>query len=64
MDTVCLGVIPPEPLFDDNNSAGTNVEGPWSQVMDAIKACHEAVHAMGTPRIAVSPLAALKSKHN
>jgi hypothetical protein len=22
--------------------------------MDAIKACHEAVHAMGTPRIAVS----------
>lgn len=30
------------------------MEGPWSQVMDAIKACHEAVHAMGTPRIAVS----------
>jgi uncharacterized protein YqgV (UPF0045/DUF77 family) len=22
--------------------------------MDAIKACHEAVHAMGTPRVAVS----------
>ncbi|KAF8495304.1 hypothetical protein JB92DRAFT_2993874 [Gautieria morchelliformis] len=31
---------------------GTNIEGPWSAVSDAIHACHVAVHAKGAPRIA------------
>ncbi|KAF9013920.1 hypothetical protein BDQ17DRAFT_1341734 [Cyathus striatus] len=31
---------------------GTNIEGPWSQVSNAIHDCHAAVHAKGTPRIA------------
>ncbi|KAI0636600.1 hypothetical protein C8Q77DRAFT_1154522 [Trametes polyzona] len=31
---------------------GTNLEGPWSEVMQAIHACHAAVHAKGAPRIA------------
>jgi len=31
---------------------GTNLEGPWSAVSDAIHACHAAVHAKGAPRIA------------
>lgn len=31
---------------------GTNIEGPWDDVMEAIKRCHEAVHRMGAPRIA------------
>ncbi|MBM4162172.1 MAG: MTH1187 family thiamine-binding protein [Ignavibacteria bacterium] len=30
---------------------GTNVEGEWDAVMGAMKRCHEAVHAMGVPRI-------------
>jgi uncharacterized protein (TIGR00106 family) len=30
---------------------GTNVEGEWDQVMQAFKDCHEALHAMGVPRI-------------
>jgi len=30
---------------------GTNVEGEWDQVMQAIKECHEALHGMGVPRI-------------
>jgi len=30
---------------------GTNIEGEWDAVFAAIKACHEAVHAMGAPRI-------------
>ncbi|MFN8615169.1 MAG: MTH1187 family thiamine-binding protein [Vampirovibrionales bacterium] len=30
---------------------GTNVEGDWDAVFDAIKQCHEVVHAMGAPRI-------------
>ena len=30
---------------------GTNIEGEWDVVFGAIKRCHEAVHAMGVPRI-------------
>jgi len=31
---------------------GTNIEGPWTEVSNAIHACHAAVHAQGAPRIA------------
>jgi len=31
---------------------GTNLEGPWSEVVKAIHDCHAAVHAMGAPRVA------------
>jgi len=31
---------------------GTNIEGPWSKVSQAIHDCHAAVHAMGAQRIA------------
>ncbi|GHJ83807.1 hypothetical protein NliqN6_0209 [Naganishia liquefaciens] len=48
----CQRVLEKSGLEYHLHGYGTNVEGPWSQVMDAIKACHEAVHAMGTPRIA------------
>ena len=30
---------------------GTNIEGEWDAVFAAIKKCHEAVHALGAPRI-------------
>ena len=30
---------------------GTNIEGEWGAVFDAIKHCHETVHQMGAPRI-------------
>ncbi len=30
---------------------GTNVEGEWDEVFAAIRRCHEAVHAMGAPRV-------------
>jgi uncharacterized protein (TIGR00106 family) len=30
---------------------GTNVEGEWDQVMQAVKECHETLHKMGVPRI-------------
>lgn len=29
-----------------------NLEGPWSQVSQAIHDCHAAVHAKGAPRVA------------
>jgi uncharacterized protein (TIGR00106 family) len=30
---------------------GTNIEGEWDDVVAAIKRCHEALHAMGVPRV-------------
>lgn len=30
---------------------GTNIEGEWDAVFEAIKRCHEVVHQMGAPRI-------------
>lgn len=33
---------------------GTNVEGEWDAVMDALKACHERIHDMGAPRVHTS----------
>ena len=33
---------------------GTNIEGEWDEVVAAIKECHEALHAMGVPRISSS----------
>ena len=30
---------------------GTNIEGEWDAVMQAVRQCHETLHAMGVPRI-------------
>jgi uncharacterized protein (TIGR00106 family) len=30
---------------------GTNIEGEWDEVMQAIKDCHQRLHDMGSPRI-------------
>ena len=33
---------------------GTNVEGEWDTVFQAVKRCHEEIHGMGAPRISTS----------
>jgi uncharacterized protein (TIGR00106 family) len=33
---------------------GTNVQGDWSTVFDAIRRCHEALHEMGAPRVSTN----------
>ena len=30
---------------------GTNIEGEWDKVFDAVRRCHEVVHELGAPRI-------------
>ena len=30
---------------------GTNIEGEWDEVFQAVKRCHEVIHEMGAPRI-------------
>jgi uncharacterized protein (TIGR00106 family) len=38
-------------LHHELHANGTNVEGEWDAVMGTIRACHEALHAMGVARI-------------
>ncbi|HTV47731.1 MAG TPA: MTH1187 family thiamine-binding protein [Phycisphaerae bacterium] len=47
----CQGVLSEAGLKHHLHAWGTNIEGPWDAVFEAIKKCHEVVHAMGAPRI-------------
>jgi len=33
---------------------GTNIEGEWDEDVAAIKECHQALHALGVPRVSSS----------
>ncbi|KLO19273.1 MTH1187/YkoF-like protein [Schizopora paradoxa] len=48
----CQRVLEKLGVHFKNSGYGTNIEGPWNKVMQAIHDCHAAVHAMGAPRIA------------
>ncbi|MGE5851075.1 MAG: MTH1187 family thiamine-binding protein [Candidatus Methylomirabilota bacterium] len=47
----CERVLKEAGLTTQLHAYGTNIEGEWDAVFAAIKRCHEAVHAMGAPRI-------------
>ena len=47
----CHRVLRDAGLETHLHAYGTNVEGDWDTVMNAIKRCHEVVHEMGAPRI-------------
>lgn len=47
----CHRVLKHFPVTTALHAYGTNIEGEWEDVFDAVKACHTAVHAMGAPRI-------------
>ncbi len=47
----CERVLREAGLSTQLHAYGTNIEGEWDAVFAAIKRCHEAVHAMGAPRI-------------
>jgi len=48
----CQRVLAKTGLEYKMHGYGTGLEGPWDDVMNAIKACHKAVHEMGCPRVA------------
>ena len=50
----CQRVLMERGLTHQMHPYGTVVEGEWDAVMDALRACHERVHAMGAPRISTS----------
>lgn len=50
----CERVLQEAGLRPRLHAYGTNVEGEWDQVMQALRRCHEVVHQMGAPRISTS----------
>lgn len=49
--TACEKVLKDAGLKTKLHAYGTNIEGDWDAVFEAIKLCHEVVHEMGAPRI-------------
>lgn len=47
----CARIIQRSGLAHQMHPYGTVIEGDWDPVFAAVKECHEAVHAMGAPRI-------------
>lgn len=47
----CEQVLAEAGLSYELHANGTNIEGEWDLVFAAIRRCHEAVHALGAPRI-------------
>lgn len=47
----CQRIIADAGLQHELHAYGTNIEGEWETVMDAVKRCHQRVHEMGAPRI-------------
>ena len=47
----CQKIIQAADLKPHLRAYGTNSEGPWDEVMEAVKQSHLKIHAMGAPRI-------------
>jgi uncharacterized protein (TIGR00106 family) len=47
----CEKILTNAGLKTELHANGTNIEGEWEAVFQAIKKCHETVHSMGAPRI-------------
>lgn len=47
----CQEVLEAAGLQTQMHAYGTNIEGDWDAVFQAIKACHRRVHDMGAPRV-------------
>lgn len=50
----CERILKDAGLKTKLHAYGTNVEGEWDAVFDAIKQCHQVVHEMGAPRISTT----------
>ena len=51
---VCQEVLAEAGLETTLHAYGTNIQGEWDDVMEAVKRCHELVHEMGAPRISTT----------
>ena len=51
---LCEKVLRDHNLSIRLHAYGTNIEGPWDDVMVAVKECHQKLHESGVPRISTS----------
>ncbi|HLK51346.1 MAG TPA: MTH1187 family thiamine-binding protein [Bryobacteraceae bacterium] len=51
---VCERIFADAGLSTRLHAYGTNVEGDWDRVFEAVKRCHEQLHAQGVPRISTN----------
>ncbi|HEY6907294.1 MAG TPA: MTH1187 family thiamine-binding protein [Ignavibacteriaceae bacterium] len=51
---VCEKILKDAGLKTILHSYGTNIEGEWDDVFNAVKKCHLEIHRMGAPRITTS----------
>ena len=47
----CESVLDRPGLKTSLHPNGTSIEGEWDDVFQAVRECHEKIHAMGAPRI-------------
>ena len=52
--TVCERILTAAGLKTRLHAYGTNVEGEWDTVFNAVRRCHEVLHEMGVPRISTN----------
>ena len=52
--TACERVLRKAGLKTFMHAYGTNIEGEWEEVFEAVRQCHEEVHEMGVPRISTT----------
>ncbi|WP_299258627.1 MTH1187 family thiamine-binding protein [uncultured Kushneria sp.] len=52
--SACQEVIEQAGLSHQMHAYGTNIEGEWEAVFEAVRRCHEVVHDLGAPRITTS----------
>lgn len=50
----CEKVLKAAGLKTHLHAYGTNIEGEWDAVFEAIRQCHESIHQMGAPRISTT----------
>ena len=47
----CVEIIEKSGLNFELHANGTNIEGEWERVFATVKACHNELHKMGSPRV-------------
>lgn len=47
----CQKIFAKKGLNTTLHAYGTNVEGSWEEVMEALRQCHDVLHEMGAPRV-------------
>ena len=57
----CQRVLADAGLKTELHAFGTNVEGEWDAVFDAVRKCHESVHELGATRILTTIKAATRT---